>query len=201
MEVKMKEWKSWIEEKILESKMKVFRKDLIDFDSWGMQDDGNFGRPDKKFWGLFGFRVETPDGSWEQPLVEEYGEGAVVLIKARGEESFLLQAKAEPGNDPDKGYLMLNVTLSASKSNLKGLGIKTVSWVTLFENELDLKAMPQDGGKYSRKINFYGVLEKDKESIKLNENERWFTREEIREAMQEGLIAEHLAQALFTYLI
>jgi hypothetical protein len=61
--------------------------------------------------------------------------------------------------------------------------------------------MPQDGGKYSRKINFYGVLEKDKESIKLNENERWFTREEIREAMQEGLIAEHLAQALFTYLI
>lgn len=200
-------WREWFKKQVKDSGMQVKQMPLTAVSGWSMQDSGDFGRPDGKFFKFTGVRVSmTKDqreiGSWDQPLIEEFGEGAVVVLKARNQDLFLLQAKLEPGNDSKRGYLMLNAPLSSSKSNLLAVhGGKRPPRAELLDDSIDLIAIPQDGGKFLGKTNFYGYQAVDPDSIELNANERWFSREEIREALAEGLITEHLSQALLTYFL
>lgn len=201
-------WRIWFDEQVKTSTMNVEKISLMNVEGWGMQDNGNFGRPDGKFFEITGVSIAAGLGRevprWGQPLIGEVGRGVVVVFKKIGSDSFLLQAKAEPGNSPDNGYLMLNATISASESNLqaahggrKPLHAELIDSVVL----ADAIAIPQDGGKYLGKVNLYAVIRVDSDSIELGPNERWFTRGEMRKAMREGLIAEHLAQAMLTYFI
>ena len=202
------DWKQWFAGQVANSGMEVAQVPLRNIaPDWGMLPDGDFGRPDGKFFTYVGVRVtmkkdQREVSSWVQPMICEYGEGAVVVIKARGEEKFLLQAKPEPGNDYKNGQLMLNAPLSASVSNLQAAhGGKRPPRAELLDQGTKLMVIPQDGGKYLRKKNHYGWVEADPAAIVPNANERWFTLEEIREAMQEGLVSEHLCQALLTSLL
>lgn len=198
---------TWFRAKAAESKIEVVKIPLTELaPEWEMLDDGRFGRDDGLHYGLVGVQVrESGEIKRKRPLVEEYGNGVVVVLKALGEELYLLALKAEDGNDPANGYLMFNATLSSSQSNLEAAhGGQRPARADLFDMAKQagvLIAQPQDGGKYFMKVNYYGVLEVDPADFTPNPNERWCTREEIRTLSRAGLIAEHLSQALFIGII
>ena len=205
-----RKWAKWINVQEKDSTMKVEKIPLAKVSGWGMQEDGNFGRPDRKFFQFVGAKISCKErevSTWIQPLIEEVGQGVVIVLKKNGKESFLLQAKMEPGNYAGTGYVMLNATISASHSNLtQEHGGRKPMHAELIGAEVlkNLVTIPQDGGKYLGKRNFYGVIEIDDAvvaEISLGSNERWFSLEEMREAMEEDRVSEHLAQAMFTYLI
>lgn len=197
------DWKQWFADQVAGSGMKVEEVPLVELaPDWAIQPSGNFARPDGKFWALVGVRVtmlkdQREVTAWKQPLIKEVGEGAVVIIKARGEAKFLLQAKLEPGNDAKNRHVMLNAPLSASLSNLQAAhGGKQPPRAELLDQGTQLVVTPQDGGKNIGKKNHYGWVEVDPAGVILAPNEWWFSIEEIREALREGLVAEHLCQAL-----
>lgn len=200
-------WQIWYEEQIKKSQMDVKRIPLCDTEGWDMQADGDFGRPDGAFFKFVGTHISVGDkqrelAAWDQPLVKEVGEGVVVVVKSKGQDLFLVQAKLEPGNNPDNGYIMLNAPLSASKSNLEAKhGGKKPPRAELYNDKTQLCPLPQDGGKYLQKTNHYGWVEVDLEDIEIGENERWFSRSELREALVAGYVAEHLSQAILVCIL
>jgi len=166
------------------------------------EDDGTaILRPaDEAFFKVIGMNI-APTGqrevrSWDQPMIQEKGPGAVVLIvNKRGE--FLLQAKAEPGND-SPGCVLLAPTLQASLSNLQQAhgGKKPPRSELITEDTRWIKLL-QDGGRFFHKTNHYAVLrvEGKKTVGQLLPDERWFTRRELMEAIRNGCANEHLLQA------
>jgi len=199
-------WKKWIIEQIADSGMRVESIPLSKIKGWGMQDDENFGRPDKKFFSYIGVRItmskeQREVASWDQPITKEFGDGVVVVIVDE-QDRFLVQTKLEPGNNPQNGYVMLNAPLSASLSNLTTAhgGNRPPRAELLDEEGVELIKVPQDGGKYINKTNMYGFVKVECSSLKIGQNERWFTKNELREAFKEGFLSEHLIQAIFTYI-
>lgn len=176
---------------------------------WGLQEGGNFfGQPLKQFFHLGGFYISASgrevDG-WFQPLLVENGEGAVVLIvHDMGKKGirFLLQAKREPGN-PTGGHILLAPTIQCSLSNLRAdHGGKKPPRVELLPGGDDVEWQGQymDGGRFNGKRNQYAVLLlNDQEISKVGDNlpnERWFTADEIEEALQAGEVNIHLARVM-----
>lgn len=194
-------WEEWLAHQRSDSSMTVKKIHLEQVRGWGMQDnDTRFGRPDAKFFSHVGVQVSVPKPgqrevmSWDQPMCEEVGEGALVLVKAVGEEKYLVSAKAEPGNDAD-GCVLLAPTLQASMSNIlqahggarpprADLVASNTSWWTIFK----------DGGKFYHKVNHAVMIELD--GLEPLQNERWFTRDELRQAMFKGECNEHLLELL-----
>ena len=204
-------WKEWFQGQVENSTMKVTEISLLETaPDWRISvKTRNFSRADGEFFQYAGVSVETQGGRevrrWKQPIIKQPGIGYIIFIVSKGE--FLLQAKAEPGNDPKSGFLQLNAPLSASLSNLKGAhGGKRPPRAELLDGKkysLTKISVPQDGGKYLGKVNEYGFIRiEEKESVGLlNANERWFKKEELTEALKEGLLADHLLQALSVYYL
>ncbi len=57
--------------------------------------------------------------------------------------------------------------------------------------------MSQDGGRFLGKTNYYTVVDINPSDVALLANERWFSREELREAYFTGEMNQHLIEALF----
>ncbi len=97
---------------------------------------------------------------------------------------------------------MLAPTVQASKSNLEAAhsGKRPPRAELLDKYPVTWVEIPQDGGRFFGKVNNYGVVEVEEEIIPLT-NERWFTREELREAYLSGDVNEHLTQALMGAII
>ena len=197
-------WQEWLAEKRAMSQMTATVIPLSGVQPWGLQEDRKrFGRPDGGFFSLVGVHVvaqrEVQD--WKQPLLKETGEGAVVLICAWISEQprYLLAARQEPGNTTKPGNVLLGPSLQTSWSNLQQthggkrppraelLDGHDVKWVTL----------AMDGGRFFGKVVRYATVEETRsERIVLVDNERWFTRDELREAYSAGELNEHLCQVL-----
>ena len=206
-------WREWLAEQRAASSISVSRIPLADVRGWGMQEDrSRFGRPDGKFFNLMGAKIEVPGPgqrevqSWDQPLVEEVGEGAVVLAihlnRKRLHYECLVSAKAEPGNDTP-GCVLLAPTLQTSASNLEQahggkrppraelLDGRKVRWVRVL----------RDGARFYKKWNRYALLDLNGFTGELHPDERWFTFEELKEAFAAGETNEHLAQAFFLWAV
>jgi len=201
-------WQEWLLDQRSRGTMSV---KLVTLDNvgggWGMQNDGkHYGRTDGTYFEMIGVKITNAGREvtqWEQPMLRETGgPGALVLIKARGEENYLVAAKAEPGN-PRPGRILLAPPLQASKANLKQAhgGKRPPRAELLDEGGVRQTDLPQDGGRYFEKVNTYSVVEVESEKIILNQNERWFTRDELREAFFAGEVNEHLSQALLVALL
>lgn len=195
-------WQEWLTEQRTKSTMTVSEVSLAGVSGWGMQGDGeSFGRGDGRFFSLVGVRVEVPQGrevtAWAQPLIKEVGDGAVAVLKSTGADRYLIAAKKEPGNSTRPGCLLLSAPLSASRSNLEqahgGKRPPRAEFTDGYEGWVEI---PQDGGRFFGKKNRYAVIEVDPASVTLRDDERWFTRDELREAVHAGELNEHLIQAL-----
>ena len=202
----MATWRNWFEAQQQASLMSVTETSLLEAKGWGMQDGGAFyGRNDGAFFLLAGVSIQVGGGqrevvSWQQPMLQETGVGVVVLVKVEGEDLYLVQTKAEPGNDAD-GCVLLAPTLQASESNLaQAHGGKAPPRADIIVPRLKttkVVAMRQDGGRLHHKVNKHAMIEVPHSVIGvLNSSERLFTRNELRQALRESACNEHLAQVL-----
>lgn len=202
-EVQPQSWQEWLASRQAASTMKTSRVPLDQVGGgWGMEDGGwCYGRSDRKFFALVGTQVCTGGGErevavWGQPLIEEYGQGVVVLIIDPTQDRFLLRAKAEPGNAA-LGCVALAPTIQCSRSNLDQVhGGKRPPRVELLDDrQVDWIHILQDGGKFDRKVNIYQILYLE-EVGELSADERWFSRSELRQALHAGVVNSHLAEVL-----
>lgn len=203
----METWQEWLVERRAASGMEVEELTLPDIlgdegvKPWGLV-RGYIARWDSKFWRMIGARIranrEVP--AWDQPMVEVLGgAGAVVLVCDPNLHSYLLQAKAEPGNKTKHGHMLLAPTLQASRANLEAAhGGKRPPRAELLDGrEIRWTRFVQDGGIFCGKVNDYAVTFADERSVgELRPDERWFTRREIKEAVRTGECNEHLLQVL-----
>lgn len=206
----MNAWEQWLEERRKASTMKTNVIDLATVRQWETTTQA-VQRPDGGYFKVLGMNITTKKNerevnSWDQPMIEETGEGAVVLICSFFDDEFyfLLQAKAEPGNDAE-GCVLLAPTLQASKSNLEAIhGGKKPPRSELVTEDLKWYTFLQDGGRYYHKKNHYAVVDIDPdvdEKIEPTANERWFTFNELQEAVLTGYANEHLIQAFLVWNI
>ncbi|MBI4779022.1 NDP-hexose 2,3-dehydratase family protein [Candidatus Falkowbacteria bacterium] len=194
-------WKDFYQEQVEKSTMQVREVPVTNIRIWGIQPHGNLARPDGMFFIIAGLTIFMGDPeqrevpNWDQPIIKEIGRGCVGLIKAKGEDKFLVQFKAEPGNITP-GKVLPNSPLSASESNLKAAhGGKRPPFAEYAENpEIQWYAIPQDGGKYLGKVNKYSIIEVDPAKIAVPGNCLWVTKQDCREMLGAGLIPEHLLQ-------
>lgn len=221
----MKDWQKWLQECRAASAMRV---NVISLDEaahygdkpeqrWSVQQedgvDSHIGRSDKRFFsGIFVLITLAAREviQWVQMMLLEVtkpgDEGVVVLIRD-GEGRFLVQAKAEPGNDRE-GCVLLAPTLQASKSNLdQAHGGKRPPYAELLDElELGWTKLPADGARFFHKTNSYAVATLDASVIEAKAGWRWFTSEELREALhvndpeEPSDVNEHLAHAWFVAL-
>ena len=124
-----------------------------------------------------------------------YEEGYVALPIDKHTQRYLLQVKQEQGNDPAYNYAVLGPAVQMSSYNYHRLhgdeAPQRAEWVQLVEHWYPI---PQDGGMLIRKYNKVGFLEV--EDVVLKENERFFTMQEIKDAIWFGLVGDHVLQAL-----
>lgn len=196
------DWKKWLEEKQQESLMKVVEINLENMNGWKTS-LVSVRRLDSGFFKLLGFRVasakrEVP--SWDQPMMVETGEGAVVLVYSPT-KGVLLQAKAEPGND-SPGCVLLAPTLQTSKSNLEAVhGGAKPPRADLITDQVKWFSLCQDGGRYFKKRNNYAIVIVGIDTdIVPAENERWFKLTEFMQVITQGFANEHLLQ-IFALLV
>ena len=116
-----------------------------------------------------------------------------VVLLARHGEHFLVQAKAEPGNATE-GCVILTATLQASHEHLSR---SDIPFVNLFYDTGTRKLdVPQDGAMFYRKINMYCFLDMQKPPDAIPPEYRWAEMREILSLADEGLVGDHLLQAL-----
>jgi len=143
---------------------------------------------------------------WSQPMIEpaHFGHplnhqdrvsGLVALVRRQynSRMEYLVQAKAEPGNDT-RGGVVLAPSIEASYSNIK----KHPGKIPLM-NHLDLKSektqtatQPKDGGRFFKANNLLVMQSVEKHTFPVPETHIWATREAIREIQRLGLSNEHL---------
>jgi len=163
--------------------------------------------------------------SWNQPLIRESNSrvlldkevvGVLVLIRKKieeGQDIFLVQAKAEPGNSDREGCLLLAPSIQASFSNVLAHPGKVPLW-----NELDMEVtlerkfpgtkeatqfaiLGKDGGRFYRKNNLLALSDiPEDHRLDVPDTHTWATREAIRKLQIAGLGNEHLAEVFGTFL-
>lgn len=206
----MEEWQKWLNEQRAKNTMVVEEIPLRDVQPpWDMQNDGNYRREPPAFFNLEGLKIqakrEVP--AWTQPIMKEIGNGAVVLAEtserkywiAKDSEVVLLSATPEPGNLKEKNHVLLRPTIQASESNLsQAHGGKLPPYAELLEkHSVEWYYLPQDGGRFSEKVNKYGIIRLDsKDEVQIRPESRWFNRYEMRQAFKNGDMTEHLTQVL-----
>lgn len=154
------------------------------------------------FFCLNGLSVSVNEGerevaSWKQIALQELGgNGAIALVKASGQEEYLLMTKSEPGN-PSDGHVMVSASLQASAANIKKdhggtltPGADLISVVPVWAR------IPFDGGRFNSKVNQYGFVECRKEEVNLLPGQFWATLNDVRELYWAGLLNVHACIAL-----
>lgn len=198
----MSTWKDWLAKQRANSQMSATVVPLSEAQPWGLQDEGvRYGRPDRTFFNLVGVHVvaQREVREWNQPLLQEVGEGVVVLLRSSSDaDHFLVAARQEPGNTTKAGQVLLGPPFQTSRSNLEQAhGGKRPPRAELLEGqEIKWMELTMDGGRYIGKVNRYAVVEVDPDSLTIADNERWCSRAELRETLLAGDLNEHLALVL-----
>lgn len=197
----------WLEEQRANSTMKVNPGSLNGIEPWEYKDNNGqweYSRSDGKFFRLAGFQVQTGSrevSQWNQPMLEETTGPGVLVLVTDGHHC-LVTAREEPGNPPDKNYILLGPTLQASESNLTAShGGKLPPRSELYVNEwIEWGIMPADGGRYHNKTNRVGILYKKREVNAYKgcnlKNEFWASFSDLYAAIKTGDVSSHLAECL-----
>ena len=198
-------WYGWLLKQRNESTMKVKVIPLKDVgEPWGMQDTGNFGRSDGRFFEDIAVDITVPKGreitNWRQPMREEKGPGAVVLVLSKRNNKVLVTARIEPGNPEELNHLLLGPTIQASKSNLdQAHGGERSPYTELLDEEKNIEwvGLWQDGGRNYKKLNYYTIIRIEEKDVCVLPNARWFSKEDLIQATIRGDVNEHLSQAIW----
>jgi hypothetical protein len=179
---------------------------------WHMDEEhGIYGRADGAFWSIVGREVSVSGEKsmqWAQPFIQtdEGSHGYLVLVEVGkgmrgGPVRYLLCADMAPGRQT----MELRPTLQTSKSKLEQQ--PNFPRANLVEMVKEFTTVPCDSNVFAGKTisvgvaSFGSVTDFVQRCGPLRPNERWFTKDELREALQEGEVGDHLATALFAALI
>ena len=185
-------WQKWLAEQRAGSNMSTIRQRLDEIQPWSVQDDGTYGRADGKFFRLVGVSVGTAGREvegWGQPLIEEQGGDGAVMIVLSSNHDVLVTFKAEPGNTEAEGHGYLAPTLQASWDNLNRAhgGLSPTGAALTDDDRVRWVRFAKDGGRHISSFNRLGVLIVDSiEDVEIAPGQRWFTRDELRDAMFAG---------------
>jgi hypothetical protein len=127
--------------------------------------------------------------------------GIVVLVANKERSQFLVSAREEPGNPPDKNYILLGAPLQASIANLEqSHGGKLPPHAELYndQNDYDIvwEFQSQDGGRYRNKVNKIGIVTTNPTFVVPNPNDVVVSRQQLQQALANGDCNSHLAEAL-----
>lgn len=202
------DWRSWLARHREQSSMRAEVVPISQVGDWQVLVDESgqavsVGRADKKFHEAVTVRVsnarrEVPD--YSTLLFREAtkpGEEGVMVLVGDGQGNFLIQAKAEPGNDTE-GKVLLAATLQVSRANLgqaHGGGIPPRAELFGQVDPARWCLIRADGARFLSKRNLFAVAIVDRGGFETSESERWFTDVELCEALQDGEVGELLAHA------
>ncbi len=198
-------------------------------DGWEVDPDSDIPvrRTDGHFFELVNVAVDGANqreiSEWNQPMIRQMDgitydnvnvSGLVLLVRRKIEDlySYLVKAKAEPGNINVEGNVLLAPTIMASFSNVLNAekhGKKVPFWK---EFGIDLSGdnnhcmtgsgvqtvvQQKDGGRFYGKANLLAMRDVDPETkLDLPISFIWATRKAIRDLQQAGLVNEHLNEVL-----
>lgn len=163
-----------------------------------------------KFFQIVGVRVtgatnrEVP--SWTQPMMKQNETGVLGVIskKINGVRHYLLNAKFEPGNNPN---LQISPALQATESNLRQLhGGKKPLLAEYFEQNGKGRVLwsavgVEDGGRFYLKTNRSVIVEVDEdEDVKIPEGFIWLTLPQIKKLLRMDGVVNSLAREVFALL-
>jgi len=118
-----------------------------------------------------------------------------VALLAKKDGRYLVQAKAEPGNNTPN-HVQLTSTIHASYGNIKNQLSGAVPFVWMYEDPRCVDfVVSQDGAQLYLKNNKVCYIELS-EDIEIPSNYHWMALEEIRDLAKQGLVSEHLMQCL-----
>jgi oxidase EvaA len=163
---------------------------LRDLRDWVLDACGNLRHASGRFFAVEGLRV-TSDGTaaggnaWDQPILDQPEIGILGLLcqRRRGILSFLVQAKAEPGN---VGGVQVSPTLQATWSNYHRVhGGRTPPYLEHFLKpsgrvHVDL-LQPEQGSRFLHKHNRNVVIEVPPDRhVPIRDHFRWVTLGQLR---------------------
>ncbi len=203
----MKTWKQWIEERRAASNMSSAELPLHEAGPWMVicDEEGRplrVGRADGRFFSIVASLIANAGREvqqWTQLFLKEAtkpGEEGVVVLVTDGAGNYLIQAKADAGNDTE-GCILLAPTLQSSRSNLEQAhgGTKPPRAELLEGVKLSWTLLRADGARFWQKRNMFASVVIDPDRVELSANERWFSDEELSEALREGDVNELLSHA------
>ena len=163
-----------------------------------------------RFFQIIGVRVAGAGNrevaSWTQPMMKQNETGVLGVIckKINGVRHYLLNAKFEPGNNPN---LQISPALQATESNLKQLhGGKKPLLAEYFEQGGKGKIIwsaigVEDGGRFYLKTNRSVIVEVDEnENINVPEGFIWLTLPQIKKLLRMDGVVNSLAREVFALL-
>jgi len=205
----MKLVKDWFDTLIKTQDYKVTQIPFSDMKKWGMESGtGNIVHESGKFFTIHGLRIQTNFGNvsdWSQPIIHQPEIGILGIIKQYidGEYKYLLQAKIEPGNIIP---FQLSPTVQATESNYKRVHKgKPTLYIDNFLDKARGKTLHdhlqvEQGGRFYKKRNRNIVVEGIGD-IEPSNSHRWFTKEEISEAINvDDLVNMDCRSVLFSLL-
>jgi dTDP-4-dehydro-6-deoxy-alpha-D-glucopyranose 2,3-dehydratase len=184
----MEDFLKWFESRKSANKFEVEEIPLSKLDKWKFDDkSGDLVHDTGKFFKVRGIHVESNDGNWEQPIIDqpEIGILGIVTKVFDGVRYFLMQAKMEPGNI---GLLQLSPTLQATKSNYtrvhKG---KSPNYLEYFIGEKKGRVLvdhlqTEHGGRFLRKRNRNIIVDVEID-VDVIDDFKWLTLGELKYLM------------------
>lgn len=166
-------------------KKSIFKKKKIKFknvDNWKF--DHSIIHSSKKFFKIYGYLIKSnfpKKISFFQPLISQNELGYLVIFKAKKKNKsfFLLQLKAEPGN---QNIIQLSPTIQATKSNYSrvhgGKRTKFLEYTKNVKNFLLNINQPEQGSRYLGKFN-RNIIIKTNKLKNLPQNFTWIGRNEL----------------------
>jgi hypothetical protein len=119
-----------------------------------------------------------------------------LALLARYKDRYLIQAKAEPGNNTP-GHVLITSTVQASYINIKNKLSGDVPFTEMWDDPKNQKhEICLEGAQFYLKNNSVCFLELTEPPKDIPENYTWMTLEEIGSFVDRALVSEHLIQCL-----
>lgn len=210
-----KDIKKWYKNILKKSKIKIKTIPLSQCNNWKINKKGEMIHNSGSFFKVEGVRIINSykreiNKGWDQPIFTEpgYDGGILGLLKKNinNVPHYLINAKFEPGNYK---FIQLSPTVQATFSNIKrSHGGRRVKFIEFFKNSKrnDCKIIfkqwvSEEGGRLKNKRNLAILVEYiGKDIIKIRQDYKWVTLNQIKELILENAIINPHLRTLVSFI-
>ncbi len=200
----------WLDDVKASNHILIKRKNLNELMEWGMDRDGSFSHNEGRFFRVIGVRATSPVrevNSWSQPVLDNPGQGVIGLLvrEEEGERFFLMQAKAEVGN---QGIVQIAPTVQFTPGNY--LGNKKLPKPFLFDEFNDNDRFPllfenfqsEEGARFYKESHLHRILLLPKGSeLPLPPEFRWISAVHLNFLLGMGERVNSCARSILSCLL